>query len=117
MNKLLGLSLKVRPLFIMEINVFLGFEVLFLPLLELPRLQQFLVRTAAVQGHQFNVLSGLLLGGGQKLLQHLLVHQKLNGNLPLAVVLLIRFDEVVKDLRALLNDEGDGPGEEIHEVR
>jgi len=109
-------SLQGRPLLIMEINVLLSLEVLLLPLLELPSLQQLLIGTAAVQRHQFYVLAGLLLGGGQKLLQGLLVHQYFDGQLFLAVVIFVGLDEVEQHLRALFDDEGDGPGKEVHEV-
>ena len=109
-------SLEGRPLLIMEINVLLSLEVLLLPLLELPSLQQLLIGTAAVQRDQFYVLAGLLLGGGQKLLQGLLVHEYFDGQLLLAVVLFVGPDEVEQHLRALFDDEGDGPSEEIHEV-
>ena len=110
------MSLAGRPLLIMEINVLLGLEVLLLPLLELPSLQQLLVRTAAVQRHQLYVLAGLLLGRRQELLEGLLAHQYFDGELALAIVLLVGLDEVVEPFGALFDDEGHRPREEVHEV-
>lgn len=110
------MSLEGRPLLIMEINVLLGLEVLLLPLLELPSLQQLLVGTAAVQRDQLYVLAGLPLGGSQELLQRLLVHQDLDGELALPIVFLVWLDEVVQHLRALFNDKWYRPCEQVHEI-
>ena len=52
-----------------------------------------------------------------QLLQYLLIHVELKRHFSLGFNLLIRLDEVIEHLRALLDDEGHGPGEEVHEVR
>ena len=43
------------------------------------------------------------------------MHQKLQRHFG-ASVFVIGFDEVVEHLRAFLDDEGNGPSEEVHEV-
>lgn len=110
-------SFKCRPLFIMEINILLRFKVLLLPLTVLARLQQLLVRTIAVQHYQLDVIAGLFLRGGQEFLEELLTHEDLKGNFTLGLDLLVRLDQVVEHFSAFLDHEGDGPSEEVHEVR
>jgi hypothetical protein len=93
------------PLLVPQVDVLLLLEGLLLAQLELASLQQFVVRTVAVQGHQLNILADLLLGGVDKLLQQFLLHDVLKRQFGLAV-LLVGLDEVVEHLRALLDHEG-----------
>lgn len=101
--------------FVFGIDVLLLFERLFLAQDELPRLEQFLIGTVAVQRHQLQVFTYLHLRRLHQLLQHLLLHYVFEGQLG-RVTLVVRFDQVVEDLVALLGHEGNTPREQVHKV-
>jgi hypothetical protein len=108
-------SLDEGTLLVAGVDVLLLLEGFLLAQFELARLQQSLIRTVAVQRDQLYIFRCLLAGSIDELFKHTLMHEKLQGHFGIGV-LIIGFDEVVEYLGALLDDEGDGPGEEVHEV-
>ena len=65
--------------------------------MELPCLQQLLVRTVAVQTHQTNVTIYLLFGHIHQLFQNILICYHIKRHL-LTLNLLVRFDKMIEHL-------------------
>ena len=108
-------SLLKRHAFVACVDHLLLLERLLLAQLVPPRLQQLLVGTVSVQRNQLNVLNGPFFCRVHQLFQQLPLHQHLYRQLSRLLV-VIGLDEVVQYFGALFDDEGDAPGEKVHEV-
>lgn len=87
--------LFTRALLVAKIDVLFGLEVLLLPLLVLPGLQKFGVRTVPVQTHQLKVLAHLFFGGFHEFHDEILFINKFDGDVG-PVELLVRLKEVIE---------------------